>query len=252
MIHGVIFDLGNTLMYFDGEWEPTIARGVEKMRVYLNERGFTLPATFDRDFRTMREAGRKRVLQTDMEYTAEQALNDTLGWHGICWIPEAVFPHAVRNFFDPEEAQWRAYDDARATLENLRGRGLSLALMSNATDHALIERLACSGKLAEFFNPLLSSAQVSHRKPDPRAFQPILDAWEIPPGEIVVVGDQPSFDILGAHRAGMRGVLIEERWAQPPKPHAEFDDADLMKPDAVIRQLTELPNVIDRMNGEMT
>jgi 2-haloalkanoic acid dehalogenase type II len=250
MIRGIIFDLGNTLMYFDGEWETTIAHGVENMRVYLNQRGFTLPATFDTDFRKMRDKGLQQRLQSNSEYTAEQALNDTLAWHSICWIPEAIYPHAIRKFFDAEQAHWRAYDDARATLENLRARGFKLALMSNATDHAFIERIARNGNIAEFFEPLLSSAKISHRKPDPRAFQPILDAWQIPPNEIVMVGDSPAFDILGARRAGMRGVLIKDRWETAPKPHGELADADLMQPDAVISQLTELPAVIDAMNGE--
>jgi FMN phosphatase YigB (HAD superfamily) len=119
-----------------------------------------------------------------------------------------------------------------------------MALLSNATDHALVERLARNGDLAEFFDPLLSSAKIKHRKPDPRAFQPVLNAWQIPPSEIVMVGDHASFDILGAHRAGIRGILIEGRWAEQRTPHAEIKDVDLLEPDAVISQLSELPETI--------
>ncbi len=97
-------------------------------------------------------------------------------------------------------------------------------------------------------HPLLSSAKISHRKPDPRAFQPVLDVWRVPPQDVVVVGDAASFDILGAHRAGMRGVLIQERWAEPLKPHGEFDDAHLMQPDATILQLAELPALVSGWN----
>ncbi len=253
MIRGVVFDLGGTLMYFDGDWDAVSARGDAEMCAYFDSRGYPLPVSFAENFRALREAGRKRATETHFEYTAEQALNDTLTQHNICWIPDGVLPYAVKKYFDGEEALWRAYEDARALLEILRARGLKLALLSNATDHALIERMTRNAELAEFFDPLLSSAKILHRKPDPRAFQPILDAWQIPAHEIVMVGDAPSFDILGAHRAGLRGVLIEGReptGASHFKPQLQGNDEPLLQPDAMISQLSELPDVIEAMNGE--
>jgi putative hydrolase of the HAD superfamily len=248
MIRGIIFDLGNTLMYFDGDWETIIARGADNMAAYLNGRGYPVPPEFAAEFRAAREAGRKRATLSNVEYTAEQALRDTLAKLGVCYVPDAVIPRAVEKFFEPEESHWVTYADARATLAELRARGYQLAVMSNATDHAFIERIAHNGGVAEFFEPLLSSAKISQRKPDPRAFQPILDAWQISPREIVMVGDAPSFDILGAHRAGMRGVLIQDRWETEPQPHDKFDDAVLMQPDATIRQLAELPSLLAAWN----
>ncbi len=252
MIRGIVFDLGNTLMCFDGDWETVIARGTATMCEYFITRGYPLPVSFAENFQALRETGRQRATETNIEYTAEFALNDALAQHNICWIPDGVLPYAVQKFFDLEESLWRAYPDARATLENLRARGLKLALLSNATDHALIERLARNGDMAEFFDPLLSSAKISYRKPDPRAFQPILNAWQIPAHEIVMIGDSPSFDILGAHRAGLRGVLIQGRGAGDAshfKPHTQFEDELLLKPDAIVSQLAELPAVIDAMNS---
>jgi 2-haloalkanoic acid dehalogenase type II len=254
MIRGVIFDLGNTLMYFDGDWERVEEAGRARMCAYLNERGYTVPTTFAESFRSLREHGRKVSASSDVEYTAEQALNDALTQHGICWVPEAVLPRAVEKYFDIEAEHWVAYADAASTLDLLKARGLKLALLSNATDHALIERIARNGKLAEFFDPLLSSAKISHRKPDARAFQAILDAWGLDAKQVIMVGDYPSFDILGAHRAGMRGVLIQDRWERSGSttlaPHGEFADAELMEPDAVIRQLSELPGVIETLNAK--
>lgn len=248
MIRGIIFDLGNTLMYFDGDWETTVAQGAAEMAAYLNGRGFPLPPEFAAEFIALRDVGRKRAAQTNVEYTAAQALCDTLAQQGVHDAPEAMILRAVEKFFGPEEPRWLAYPDARATLKELRALDLKLALMSNATDHTFIERIARNGMVAEFMHPLLSSAKISHRKPDPRAFQPILDIWRVPPQDVVVVGDAASFDILGAHRAGMRGVLIQERWAEPLKPHGEFDDAHLMQPDATILQLTELPALLSGWN----
>ncbi|MBI4671818.1 MAG: HAD family hydrolase [Chloroflexi bacterium] len=248
MIRGIIFDLGNTLMYFDGDWESVSARGANALEQYLMARGYPAPEGFGQAYLETRTQGFARSRQTGVEYTAEQALVDTLMRQGVCNVPAAEIPRAVEKFFEPEELHWVSYPDAIATLEILRERGLKLALLSNATDHAWIERNTRKSQLAGFLDPLLSSAKISFRKPDPRAFQPVSDAWQIPPHEIVMVGDAASFDILGAHRAGMRGVLIEERWAEPLKPHADFADAHLMQPDATIRQLGELPSVIAAWN----
>jgi 2-haloalkanoic acid dehalogenase type II len=251
MIQGVIFDLGNTLMYFEGAWDMVMSRGAQTMVEYMNARGYPLPEGFAQAYLEALKQGLAQREQDDLEYTAEQALTDTLAMHSVCYVPEGVIPFAVEKFFEPEGPHWRAYDDAQATLQTLRARGLKLALLSNATDHAAIERMARNQDLAHFFDPLLSSAKITHRKPDPRAFQPILDTWQIPANEIVMVGDAVHFDILGAHRAGMRGILIEGRWdvgVSPRHPSAEFADGDALKPDAVIKQLAELPHVIDLWN----
>ncbi len=245
MIRGVIFDLGNTLLYFNGEWQSVIRAGAENIVRFLNERGYPLPDDLAESFLAVREQSRGTASRTNREYTAEQALQDTLAKHGVCYVPDRLVPLAIAKYFEPESAHWIAYDDARTTLEQLRARGLKIAVFSNATSQAWVEHICRTRNIAEFFEPLLSSAAFGTRKPDPRAFQPILDAWQLPPDEIVVVGDDPSYDILGAHRAGMRGVLIEERWSEPPMPHDEFKDAHLMQSDAVIRQLGELPTLLD-------
>lgn len=248
MVRGIVFDLGNTLMYLDGDWDSIIAAGAARLTDYLNERGHPVPPEFASAFVAQREAGRQRATQSNIEYTAEQALEDTLARYGIGSVPGAEIPRAVEIYFEPEEVCWTAYADARETLMNLRAQDFKLALLSNATDHAFIERIARRGAVAEFLDPLLSSALISVRKPDPRAFLPVVDAWSIPPREIVMVGDAASFDILGAHRAGIRGVLIEERWDRAPEPHAEFEDAPLMTPDATIHHLAELPLLIQQWN----
>jgi len=86
------------------------------------------------------------------------------------------------------------------------------------------------------------------RKPDPRALQLIADAWQIPPREIVMVGDSPPYDILGAHRAGMRAILTERGdgswWQKIPDDRAN-DPA--LHADAVVRALAEIPSVIEKM-----
>lgn len=249
-MRGIVFDLGNTLMYLDTAFDALHAQMAADLVDALCARGAKVSDAFGLDYIAARREGYKRALQTNIEYTALQALSDTLARHGVCFLPDEALPSLVEKFFAQEYAHWCAYADVIATLKELRAQGYKIAALSNASDHVFIEHITARGGIQEFFDPLLSSAKIAWRKPDPRAFQPILGAWQIPPREIVMVGDAPSFDILGAHRVGMRGVLVAGRWDTLPQAHGEFEDAALMQPDAIVHEIAELPALLETWEQE--
>jgi HAD superfamily hydrolase (TIGR01450 family) len=45
-------------------------------------------------------------------------------------------------------------------------------------------------------------------KPAPAMFSATIEASGVPPGEVVVVGDNPEADVAGAHRAGCAAILV--------------------------------------------
>lgn len=45
-------------------------------------------------------------------------------------------------------------------------------------------------------------------KPAPAMFEAILESSGVPPGQAVVVGDNPAADVVGAHRAGCAAILV--------------------------------------------
>jgi len=45
-------------------------------------------------------------------------------------------------------------------------------------------------------------------KPEPAMFRAILETSGVPPGEAVVVGDNPASDVIGARRAGCAAILV--------------------------------------------
>jgi phosphoglycolate/pyridoxal phosphate phosphatase family enzyme len=45
-------------------------------------------------------------------------------------------------------------------------------------------------------------------KPSPAMFEAILEASGVPADEAVVIGDNPDADVVGAHRAGCRAILV--------------------------------------------
>lgn len=86
------------------------------------------------------------------------------------------------------------------------------------------------------FSFWLAADQVGVRKPDPRVFRMAAAAAGVRVRELVHVGDEPGSDVLGAQRAGARGVWIDRRGVDDGSSGA----------DAVLSSLADLPGLIRR------
>ena len=248
MIRGVIFDLGGTLMYFDGKWEDVDKESTCALIAFLKSNGVAVDDTFPAVFLEHRKRGWKLAEETGVEQTVEDALRDALTQRGH-FSPDGLLPRAVETYFALGEKRWHAYPDAVETLRSLQARDLRLGLISNADDNDLVHRAVKRLGFAPYLSPALSSAaEPRWRKPDPRIFHLVSDAWQLPPAEIAMVGDAPRYDMLGAHRAGMRGILIDRGenspWQQIPD---ELANNPAIKPDATVSALTEIPGVVEKM-----
>ena len=127
----------------------------------------------------------KDRLAANVEYTAEQALTDTLALWGVCFIPDAVLPYAIAKFFEFEALHWVPYPDASETLERLKRSGLILALLSYATDQAFIEKIAQASGIAEFLerSRVEGCLQFADERPDYYAAMRSQEMRESDPGE---------------------------------------------------------------------
>lgn len=239
-LRGIIFDLGSTLMYLNGDWDDVISRGVADMADFFARRRVRLDgAALGEAFLAERRNGREVALRTHQEVTCSASLRAALT--RINAPPEAfgLLAEAVRVYFRAEEAAWTAYPDAKTVLKDLFQRGYRLGLLSNATDDPFIQRLVNRLELRPWLAPTFSSAGLGWRKPLREPFDLILSRWRLPPEAVIMVGDTLSQDILGAHNAGMRGVLIT---ADEPPSNAEHRQA--IVPDATIAALRELPGLL--------
>jgi HAD superfamily hydrolase (TIGR01662 family) len=101
----------------------------------------------------------------------------------------------------------------RRTLAALRERGIVLAVLTNGWNP--MQRL--KAEQAGFLGPILVSSEIGVRKPEPGAFEILLRTLGTQPQQTFYVGDDPSSDVAGAQRAGMRTVWINwERLEYPP------------------------------------
>jgi putative hydrolase of the HAD superfamily len=117
-----------------------------------------------------------------------------------------------------------AYDDAKTVLDELRGRGLRLAICSN-WDWDLLEAIDNAG-LSDMVDVVVSSAWVGARKPHPRIYADTLARIGIEPRDALFVGDTWTCDVDGPRRFGMQPVYLRRRHfgTDFTRPESEPDD----------------------------
>lgn len=113
----------------------------------------------------------------------------------------ALFHHYQRGY----EHNWRAFGDVAPTIARLRERGIPFAVVTNGPgeqQNAKVARLGLSGA------PVIASGELDFSKPDPRIFEIACRAVGQPAQACLMVGYNPTADVIGAQQAGLSAVLI--------------------------------------------
>lgn len=121
---------------------------------------------------------------------------------------------------------------ARALMQRLRQRGISLAILTNGWSPLQERKAARIG----FDGPVLVSERVGAQKPDRAAFDALVRALGVPASDVWYVGDQPAVDVAGSIAAGLTGVWLDAESLIYP--------ADIVKPSKVIHSLADLLEVL--------
>ncbi len=125
---------------------------------------------------------------------------------------------------------WEPYEETLPLLDELRDRNIVLGICSNWSSG--LQRIIDGLGLREYFAFVYTSAEVGEMKPGHRMFELGLEATGLAPDQVIHVGDMYDADVVGAGRAGIRGVLVN-RWQRAPT-HA----------DPVIPDLAALPALL--------
>jgi HAD superfamily hydrolase (TIGR01509 family) len=140
-------------------------------------------------------------------------------------LPDAAafWPHLRRTLFALLDTELAPFPDAVAAAEELRARGIALAVASSSPRERLDRTLARAG-LA--FAVTVAGDEVEHGKPAPDMFLAAAARLDVDPARCVVVED--STPGVAAGRAARMPTLGVQR-----TPHA-----DLSAADAVVEEIT--------------
>lgn len=247
-IRGIIFDLGWTLLDFEGDIAATTIQRGRDVADFLRGNGFDVDgaAIFDsyrEEMRVLWDAGRA----LNYEYPARLAMLRALRCYLKHEDAARLAKEALAVSFDVVIAQWQLYPDTLSTLATLRDAGYRLGCISNTNDGAYVWRMVDRFGLRAWLSPLYTSEEIGLRKPHPYLFHMLLDEWGLVPEEVVMVGDTLDADVLGAHNASMRGIWID-RGPVNPWSNNEASKAHI-QPDATLQQLAELLELIKDWQG---
>ncbi len=233
----IFFDLGYTLINFEGDVPSVLRKSYHSLVKSLINSGYSIDANeFIRQYEKIINAYYV-VRDIDLvEQPVGNFVNKTLAVLGQPPASSRVVNEAVAAMFKVTEACWKVEPDTHETLTILRTQGYRLGLISNASDLPDLNRLVKNAGLRKYFSAIVVSAAEKIRKPDPRIFEKGLNLMGSTPSTAIMVGDTLTADILGAQKSGLRAVWITRRASRPENTNVQ----SLVIPDWKIAQLSEL------------
>jgi HAD superfamily hydrolase (TIGR01662 family) len=237
----IFFDLGDTLIYFDGDWGDVLRRSTKRLWKFLCKSGYPINREqFKQDFSNRM---RKYYLERNKdlkEYTSACVLLDYMNDLGYPNPDDMTIREAMNAMYSVSQEYWNLEIDTTPTLEWLQSNGYRLGLISNASDKDDVYSLLQQFKLTNFFEQIIISAEFGLRKPHKEIFQEGLSLFSCEPQDCFMVGDRLDMDILGAKQIGMTSIWISRRSIHKGNGHL-YD----VIPDYEIQSLEELKIILE-------
>ena len=250
MIKGVIFDLGRTLIYKGERSKVVDQKATDAMLAFFNRKNISINHDFISRFRESREQGWRIAEKTQLEQPLKIALRKAFqATNGSKLGLEKCLCQAVETYYEVCEQYWLAYSDTIDVLAEIRALGLRLGAISNFENDSMIRKALNRLEIAPYLSPIITSAEVKWRKPNPKIFQLVSRKWKLHPHEIVVIGNSIPDDIVGAHAAGMHSILVcNNQTNDRTSLYSHMFDQKSVKPDISLSSLAGVPEVIAQMN----
>lgn len=225
----VFFDVGNTLVsyYRKDEFAPILESCVLSAVAFLRSHGLV----FEPD--VMLESAWQYNLERE-DLTVVPLEERLAALFGLRSAEHPLMPGLVKAFMAPNLALARAAPGALETLQALKARGHTIAIISNTpwgSDRAMWSDQLHALGLAASIDHQVFCMDVGVRKPHPAIFEHALTASGVSAEAALFVGDDPVWDVLGAQQVNMPVLLYD--------PHDDTSLPDNTPAVPVIRRLEE-------------
>jgi len=205
VIRAIGFDLGETLIYFDGvplSWQAFYR---EALVGIADACGLRPTEEHLREAETVLARYNGRLNPRVVEITTEEVFGGILSALGSSCERIHLAAEAFFRFF---LARRELYADTVPALEELRSLGLPMGIL---TDVPYGMPRAIEARMVDGIEPYvdtwLTSVEAGYCKPDPRGLQALAERLGARPAEMVYIGNEVK-DIKAAKAAGMHTVLV--------------------------------------------
>ncbi len=225
-IKAVFFDLYHTLVTYDPPQEVLEARALAELGISVDPPVFLRPLVKADEFIYQEIARRPLSYRTPEErlalYRGYQEI--LLSEAGIDYDEKLVMELLAK--MQKTVMNLALFPDVAPALTDLKGRGLTLGLISNVEQD--IDELLNKLGLPEWLDIVMTSQEAGYNKPNAEIFLAALRQAKVEAAEAIYTGDQYRVDIVGAEGAGMKGILLDRS--------GYYEELDCPR----IRSLTEL------------
>lgn len=225
MIRAILFDLDNTLTDFMKMKDASILAAVEGM--------------IDMGLPIRREEARERIYAIyDREGIEYQKVFDRFLQQELGTVDPSLLAAGIVGYRRARDSYLVLYPHVRPTLTHLLRRGIRLAVLSDAPALQAWLRLHHLA-LHHIFEFVITFDDTQERKPSPVGFRKALELLHVDPAEVLMVGDWPERDMVGASRFGIRTVFAR---------YGDTKGVVNSGADFEIDDIQELLAVVDRLN----
>ena len=228
---GILFDLDDTIISFDGGAESLWEAICEEFAPTLEPSSQNLLGAVRqaRDWYWQdperHKVGRLSIFQARRAVVA-RALS-TLG------IVDPLLARSIADAFSERRLDHISlFPHAIEALEMLRSRGISLALMTNGDSLGQRAKIRKFG-LADYFDGIFIEEEVGFGKPDKRIYEHALNLLNLDADDVWFVGDNLEWDVAAPQALGIWSIWNDyERKGLP--------ESSSIVPDRIIYSIVEL------------
>jgi HAD superfamily hydrolase (TIGR01509 family) len=224
----ILFDLDDTLIYFDDYWEESVK---ETFCQHVATMGLECNSLFEvykeKDlFLEQKYLKQEISIQQYRNYRIMESLNHF----------EISISYETANDFEEmyrtiSKTKMKARPQVLRTLEALSEK-YSLGIVTNGTadwQHDKIDALGIKHLFGD--KAILISEQIGVEKPSPGIYRKALEYFRVPPQEVLFVGDSWQNDVLGPHQEGIHTIWLNRK--DKPIPTGA-------NPTSIIREMEKL------------
>ena len=225
MIKAVIFDLDNTLLDF--------------MRMKTMAIDAALNGMIEAGMVIQRSTARKRIFEIYEEkgWEYQEVLDDFIKEEAGT-LDYKILAGGIVAYKKAKEASLILYPNVYSTLIALSKMGLKLGVVSDAPSREAWVRI-CSVNLHHIFDAVVTFDDTGEHKPSPKPFNKVSKLLDIQPQNLLMIGDWPERDVIGAKKLGMKTAFAR---------YGDVFDTVVSGADYDIDNIQEIISIIEKEN----
>jgi putative hydrolase of the HAD superfamily len=207
MIKAVFFDLYHTLVRYDPPQEEIQAKVLNDFGIEVKPEALLRPIAIADEFIFQEHSRLSISKRSDQEKKTLWGQYQAMVLKEAGIEPSKELIGGILGKMQQIKFNMALFDDVLPALTELRDKGLIIGLISNVDNDIspLLHKLG----LTPLLQVVITSLDSGYSKPQPEIFKAAVKKANVKVQEAMYVGDQYQIDVIGASRAGMRGILLD-------------------------------------------